>query len=557
MGALYHLKQRLVDFANVVQQNLNRSDTVPSSKVLYDETTEIKESLSTNVVRSDISQNLSVSEQGRARGNINAANAILESIDGYVASFEDGADEYPMQSVAADIEPVQDLHGYDHPWPAGGGKNLLNVTANTTTINGITYTVNKDTQGNVVSINANGTSTGTAYIGLEILSLKEGTYKFYIFSSGLASKWYADCPDSSHRVNSEGGTFTVSSDGDVAIWFNIHANQTINNVLFYPMVAKSDVTVNAYEPYSNICPISGWDEVNVTRTGKNLADMSGITIGKNWTGASASNRAFGSFACISGKTYNIKVYGIRSSFKCTVIDMNAPIGNQNTYFDIFSSDTVTLTAVGSYIGFQFQYSTDAVIEADALKNVFIVLTESPINTYTTDLTQTVYGGTLDVVSGVLTIDRAIVTYSDSTGFAQGNGDRWYHNGNPSGLSLPDKTTSISNTAFYNDTFASDDKYGAYFAFGSTGLYVNKLSASETIEEFSARLTANPMQIVYPIATPTTVQLTKQQVTTLLGLNNIWADSGEVSVFYTADTKLYIDKKFETLTNAIISMGGNV
>ena len=63
--------------------------------------------------------------------------------------------------------------------------------------------------------------------------------------------------------------------------------------------------------------------------------------------------------------------------------------------------------------------------------------------------------------------------------------------------------------------------------------------------------------VYPIATPTTVQLTKQQVTTLLGLNNIWADSGEVSVVYTADTKLYIDKKFETLTNAIISMGGTV
>lgn len=46
MGALYHLKQRLVDFANVVQENLNRSDTVPSSKVLHDETTEIKESLS-------------------------------------------------------------------------------------------------------------------------------------------------------------------------------------------------------------------------------------------------------------------------------------------------------------------------------------------------------------------------------------------------------------------------------------------------------------------------------------------------------------------------------
>lgn len=36
MGALYHLKQRLVDFCNVIQQNVSRTDTVPSSKVVYD-----------------------------------------------------------------------------------------------------------------------------------------------------------------------------------------------------------------------------------------------------------------------------------------------------------------------------------------------------------------------------------------------------------------------------------------------------------------------------------------------------------------------------------------
>lgn len=36
MGALYYLKQKLVDFANVIQTNSNRTDTVPSSKVVYD-----------------------------------------------------------------------------------------------------------------------------------------------------------------------------------------------------------------------------------------------------------------------------------------------------------------------------------------------------------------------------------------------------------------------------------------------------------------------------------------------------------------------------------------
>lgn len=36
MGALYYLKQKLVDFANVIQENVSRTDTVPSSKVVYD-----------------------------------------------------------------------------------------------------------------------------------------------------------------------------------------------------------------------------------------------------------------------------------------------------------------------------------------------------------------------------------------------------------------------------------------------------------------------------------------------------------------------------------------
>ena len=38
------------------------------------------------------------------------------------------------------------------------------------------------------------------------------------------------------------------------------------------------------------------------------------------------------------------------------------------------------------------------------------------NTYTTSLGRTVYGGTLDVVSGVLTVDRAMVTLNGSESY---------------------------------------------------------------------------------------------------------------------------------------------
>jgi hypothetical protein len=48
-----------------------------------------------------------------------------------------------------------------------------------------------------------------------------------------------------------------------------------------------------------------------------------------------------------------------------------------------------------------------------------------------------------------------------------------------------------------------------------------------------------VQLVYELATPITYQLTPQEITTLLGVNNVWSDCGPVDVEYPADTKLYI------------------
>lgn len=50
-----------------------------------------------------------------------------------------------------------------------------------------------------------------------------------------------------------------------------------------------------------------------------------------------------------------------------------------------------------------------------------------------------------------------------------------------------------------------------------------------------------VQLVYELATPQTITLTPTQIDSLLGRNNVWADSGDVTVEYIADTKLYIQK----------------
>ena len=42
------------------------------------------------------------------------------------------------------------------------------------------------------------------------------------------------------------------------------------------------------------------------------------------------------------------------------------------------------------------------------------------------------------------------------------------------------------------------------------------------------LSANNVEIIYPLATPLTYQLTPQEVQTLVGQNYLWSDVGDVT-----------------------------
>jgi hypothetical protein len=63
----------------------------------------------------------------------------------------------------------------------------------------------------------------------------------------------------------------------------------------------------------------------------------------------------------------------------------------------------------------------------------------------------------------------------------------------------------------------------------------------TLADFKSYLATNNLQVVYPLATPITIDLTPQQMTTLLGTNNVWSDAGDVEVTYKADVQRYIQK----------------
>jgi hypothetical protein len=73
----------------------------------------------------------------------------------------------------------------------------------------------------------------------------------------------------------------------------------------------------------------------------------------------------------------------------------------------------------------------------------------------------------------------------------------------------------------------------------------------SVADLKTFLAENPLQVVYELATPQTMQLTPQEVELLTGTNNVWSD-GNVTLVYSADIQRYIEKKLGTRTTLTMS-----
>ena len=90
----------------------------------------------------------------------------LIEVSGDIATFENNGDVSPIYNTEVEINPIQDLNGFDHAWNGGDGKNLLVYpysTGDTYTSHGITFTVEKYSNGAIKDILVNGTSDATTY----------------------------------------------------------------------------------------------------------------------------------------------------------------------------------------------------------------------------------------------------------------------------------------------------------------------------------------------------------------------------------------------------------
>lgn len=306
---------------------------------------------------------------------------------------------------------------------------------------------------------------------------------------------------------------------------------------------------------SNVRAISGWTEANIIRSAKNMAG--GFRTGYAVNGTTGEVTTAGYSDWISNR---IKVGG--KPFAVTIFDKgNMTNGSINiaryradgSFYDkaniAYFSSAFPLTrlynaeVIDSIIIYGYQSGGATAITTAQLQVEFgTAATEYEAyngNTYNVSFGSsagTVYGGTLDVTSGMLTVTHGYGKVSDYNNWSKlSSGFTYYHqiSGKKFALSseiLCDKYKYLASTNRTNYSITGSNSTSAVYITNDAYTTPEQFMTAEADTEF-----------VYELAQPVSYQLTPTEVKTLLGINNIWADTGDITnLEYRADTKLYIE-----------------
>ena len=337
---------------------------------------------------------------------------------GSIVSLDFDPEDEELGALSVSVNPAQDLNGYDSPWPAGGGVNLLDPAKCSAVGPSGAYglTVTHDQATAIWTISGTPTSQN-ASLGFNFCTYSD----FSLSGKGYQVQAF---PISGTPIKNFYG-FRNEAENKIAIIIDTVANPTVN-MTFKVSVAATAQT--AWTPYSNICPISGWTGANVYHSGADTSDAT-------------------------------------------------------TYSITFPSEAGT-----------------------------------------------VYGGTVDLVSGLLTINRTTVNTTWGSGINATNlgyvTRKRFNLDNPSKKYYTDAENDLKSNVIgqYNTLYSGDYVHMYLASTAHIWAYMPSNTAADTVMQFS-----------YTLETPVTYQLTPTEVAMLLGENNLWSDAGDMKVLVLAPT----------------------
>ena len=497
--------------------------------------------------------------------------------------------------VNATLDPIQDLHGYDHPWAGGAGKNLLPLTLdaikaantfgtwsdNVWTSSGISFTVNTDESGNVASITANGSNSETDVVINISANGISGDYYFNCLINNIPSGTtvsadaYAWDTTTVARIKQWNGTTNSETDKigrlrqiqpveghNNVIRLRIYKNYVANNVVFYPMICESSETDPTFEPYSNICPISGRTSVDVTRTGKNLcSNASDIHLLMSTSGVVDTNaRCDLYYFPTSLGTVTISIDDLTSVSDSTIrtgyvdeIPEAGTVGvranNMQVNHKTYVLDTNHKYFVIMLLWRSTSAKTNIQVEVGSSATSY---EEYKGQSATVQLGQTVYGGTLNVTTGELTVDKAMADLGSLN---------WLVHGTYASTFYADVSgKQPRSTKFISSAYANGGLFSNYASIENGMMYAStsdalpriavKNTTYTTASDFKTAMSGQT--VVYELATPQTIRLTPAQLNLLTGTNVISTNADDLSVRYYA-SGANVEESIAYLSNKIAAL----
>ena len=472
----------------------------------------------------------------------------IKTASGAIASFNDGADDVPIESATFEFSPNQDLNGQDAPYPPGGGKNLFNAddiyAHGFWNVNG-SFTNNENYNAYIIKADPETDYTYNAgFTGITTFLDSNGDYISGLNQgTGLSSR-------------------TVTTPANCAY---ITASISITNLNGTQQIEQGSSST-AYAPYANICPIRGYEGLTIYQKGKNFlpcgnADtqtINQVTVAADGKGRyTVSGTATGGAATFYysfNESYTVSVgdyLHIMNSIGSASCSISIRDSNGNIYSPTMNpanrivslSSYVGRTIVGLSIyisnGSSFEGTiTPMIIKGNAATSFEPYKSKTPI---VDSFGRTVYGGSRKA-DGTLEELYVLITLDGSQAVLSGNYNvNGYVQYSAEALGIDFDINKLLYCNMYLDTTFGANRINSIEASNIKRIRFNDARLGKTIKsknDWNAFLASNNVVIACPLITPNEYDLGDINMSTYYGGNNIYSDTnGDTTVSYRADIDL--------------------
>lgn len=312
----------------------------------------------------------------------------------------------------------------------------------------------------------------------------------------------------------------------------------------------------------NVRAISGWTGAKIVRTGKNIVNIPDYSVQSSNDIRLSTNEILANvkfkentqytFSCIVSTEDTEQYWGVYFAYSDGTSE-HVWIHRQGT------TGTSATSAAGKTIRYMYLAYSSVIqigiskcqLEEGPYATSFEAYRGTTIPVSWETEAGTVYGGSLNLTTGVLTVDKVSADLGEKTWVYDATlYPTWpyfytifedkkpgWDNGQCSQYKLV--TTQYARTE--DDVFTCTPYYNGMNLVIRDSDYTDADAFKEAMDG---------VQFVYELATPITYQLTPTEVALFVGYNALWCDTGDVSVEYKADTTAFVNNAVNSLANIL-------